>query len=63
MRAFICANISWFGVCSFFGHYLCDNSYGKFKISVAIPKWRTLPRSLIRVQELGKTFSDYDLTV
>jgi len=27
-----------FGVCSFFGHYPVIHNYGKFKISVAIPK-------------------------
>ena len=30
---------AWFGVCSFFDHYLGDAyNYGKFKISVVIPK-------------------------
>jgi len=29
------------------------HNYGKFKISVAIPKYRTLPRSLISPAETG----------
>jgi len=38
---------AWFGVVASLAIIWVTHNYGKFKISVAIPKLRTLPRSLI----------------